>query len=155
MTTQQKEELNIELEFLGDVKLNVSMDAEQFTSQEGAGPRLGGGFGTVNGPKLRGTVRWDFYEEIGETFCTNTLAGYIDTEDGARINYVTRGHALVHDRDADADSWSMTHSVMFNTEDDRYQWIDKQLGVWNGEFHFRTYEHNYKAYVSKLERSPR
>ena len=155
MATQQKEDLTIGLDFLGDVKLNVSMDSEQFTSQEGEGPRLGGGFGTVNGPMLKGTVRWDFYEVIGETFCTNTIVGYIDTEDGARINYVTRGHALVADSDRDPDSWSMTHSVMFNTEDNRYRWIDRRLGVWNGEFHMGAYKHNYKAYLSKYERSHR
>ena len=152
MTTVQKDDLKIGLAFLGDVQLDVSMEAEQFTDVADAGPRLGGGYGTVSGPKLVGKVRWDFYEEIGDAYCTNTLAGYIDTDDGARINYATRGHALVPDKAGDPNSWSMTHSVLFTTEDERYKWLDKQLGVWHGEWHFGLYQHNYKAYASTLER---
>ncbi len=152
MATEQKDELKVGLAFLGDVRLNASPDAPKFTNEEGAGPHLGGGDGTINGPKLKGSVRWDFYEEIGETFCTNTIAGYIDTEDGARINLVTRGHALVPDKASQPDSWSMTHSVLFTTDDERYQWLNNQLGVWNGEFNFGTYEHTYKAYNNTVER---
>ena len=151
MATDQKEEVRVGLAFLGDVQLRASPDAPKFTNEEGAGPFLGGGDGTINGPRLKGSVRWDFYEDIGETFCTNSIAGYIDTGDGARINLVTRGHALVPDKTRQPNSCSMTHSVLFTTDDERYQWLNNQLGVWNGEFNFGTYEHNYKAYANIVE----
>ena len=65
---------------------------------------------------------------------------------------MTRGHALVPDKASQPDSWSMTHSVLFTTDDGRYQWLNNQLGTWNGEFNFGTYEHNYKAYANNVER---
>ena len=151
-TTDTKTELKVGLAFLGDIFVQMSTDAEQFTNLEGTGPHLGGGAGTVSGPKLNGSIKTDFYEEIGETYCLNGLAGYIDTDDGARIDFTTRGHALVHDKATDGESWSMTHSVHFTTDDKRYAWLNGQLGTWNGEFHMGTYQHNYKAYVASVER---
>jgi hypothetical protein len=153
MTATTNNELQIGMTLIGDIVLDVDMEQAQSTDIQGQGPQLGGGPGTISGERLNGKVAWDFYEDIGEAYCTNAIAGHIDTDDGARIDYQTRGYAKVEHPDVDGDSWTMTHSVFYSTDDARYAWINGAQGLWYGEFHMGHYQHNYKAYVATVERT--
>lgn len=119
---------------------------EAITSPEGkVGDYIGGGDGTVSG-KIKGTVKWDLYEEFTDNGCLTNFVGFIETEDGARIAFDARGHGKVTHPD-EPNLWVMVYGVKFETDSEEYAWLNATLAVWEGTFDMESYQHNYRAYA--------
>ncbi|MCI0710771.1 MAG: DUF3237 domain-containing protein [Chloroflexi bacterium] len=116
------------------------------TSPEGkVGEYIGSGDGKVSG-RINGIIHWDLYEAMDDGVCLTNFAGRIQTEDGAIIHFDARGHGKVVNPQKPND-WVMVYGVKFNTEDERYDWLNAMLGVWEGEFSMEDYKHNYRIYA--------
>ena len=135
------------LEHLFDLELQYRQELNPVTSPEGKiGQYIGSGDGTVNGPKIQGTIRWDLYEDIGERVCQTNFVGIIDTDDSARIQFETKGFGMVPDPSKPND-WVMSYAVRFDTGDSRYEWLNNALALLDGEFSTETYVHHYRAFI--------
>jgi hypothetical protein len=109
------------------------------------GELIGSGNGTVKGLRIQGTVRWDLFEEQGETFCASNLRGAIETNNGAEIQFDTLGFFMKPDK-SKPNEWITSAGVRFDTADRRYEWLKAVLAVWQGEFDMETYRHHYRVY---------
>ena len=131
-----------------DLALQFRPELKPITAPNGKiGEYIGSGDGTVSGPKIQGTIRWDLYEAIGERVCQTNFAGVIDTDDKARIQFETKGFGLVPDTST-PNAWVMSYAVRFDTLDSRYAWLNKGLALWDGEFNAETGVHHYRAYIA-------
>jgi hypothetical protein len=45
--------------------------------------------------------------------------------------------------------WAVAATLRFESEHERYQWLDNALGVWEGEFDAEAHTARYQAYVVK------
>ncbi|RMF82376.1 MAG: DUF3237 family protein [Chloroflexi bacterium] len=134
------------LKHLFEARFDYREGQEPSTSAEGkVGEYIGSGDGTVTGT-INGTIKWDLYEAIDDGVCLTNFAGTIETEDGAIIHYDARGHGKVINLDK-PNQWVMVYGVKFSTEDQRYDWLNATLGVWEGEFDMETYKHHYQVYA--------
>lgn len=142
-TTSQKQDL----ELLFEIELQYREGMSAVTSPEGKiGQYLGSGDGTINGQPLQGTVRWDLYEVVGETRCQTNFAGIIETDGGGQIHFGAKGFGMVPDP-SKPNEWRMVSAVQFDTKDNRYEWLNTVLGLWDGKFDMETYHHHYQVYV--------
>jgi hypothetical protein len=83
------------------------------------GNLVGSGTGHIEGPaRLRGTLRWSNYERSQLDYCQLTLTGTIETEDGATIQFESRGFALR----PEANKWKIVAAMHFVVGDPRYRW---------------------------------
>lgn len=138
-------------EQLFEAKLRYRREMPRVTSSGGSvGEYLGSGDGTLEGPKIRGTVRWDFFEEQGETLCRSGLVGVIETDDKVRIPFESIGFFLRPDKSR-PDRWISSAAVRFDAQGERYGWLNAVLVVWEGEFDMGTYRHRYRAYANTVE----
>jgi hypothetical protein len=134
------------LQHLFDAELQYRQDAEPIGVSDGRqGTLIGSGDGTVSGSKLAGSLRWTLFEIPGELVCLMEPVAQIETTDGARIQLEARGYArraTVQDR-----VWNVAATLRFESEDERYRWLDGALGVWEGEFDPELHRARYQAYV--------
>lgn len=73
-----------------------------------------------------------------------TLA--IVTVDGATIRREGRGYAR---RERSDDSlWRVAATLLFDTGDERYAWLNGRLALWQGEFDADQHRAGYQAYVA-------
>src|SRR5437764_228181 len=80
---------------------------------------VGGGDGTLSGPRMRGTVRWSNYETTGEDqVCTLQVPGVIQTYDGALIQF--EGRELAMPLSDESKQWRVAGVLRFKTDDSRY-----------------------------------
>jgi hypothetical protein len=107
------------------------------------GEYIGSGDGSAEGDRLSGTLHWSLWAgecvyplvrrgqrvPDGLHLCTMNPVGFIETGDGARIRFDGRGYGL---RSPDAYRTSLT--LVFGTEDPRYGWLIRILGLVQGEF---------------------
>jgi hypothetical protein len=107
------------------------------------GAYIGSGDGTVTGDRLRGKIRWSLWSgncvyplvrsgqsvPEGLHLCTMNPGGWIETQDGARIRFDGRGYGL-----RSPEKYKTSLTLVFGTEDARYTWLTKTLGVMEGEF---------------------
>jgi hypothetical protein len=135
-----------QLEPLFEVQLQYKEGKPPVSSQGKVGEYIGSGEGTVSGLKIKGTVHWTLFEAQSETVCESNLFGVIETDDGARISFDTMGFFMLPDKGS-PNQWVTSAAVSFDTEDERYQWLNTILGVWEGEFDMGTYRHHYWVYV--------
>lgn len=108
------------------------------------GEYLGSGDGTIVGPGLRGSVRWDLNEHVGREACQMFFAGVVETDDGASISFDTLGFGQVTDPATAPSRWAVTATARFVTDDPRYAWLSVRPVTWLGEFNMDTYEHRYR-----------
>jgi hypothetical protein len=135
------------LEPLFDMELQYKQDMPVVTSSKSiVGKLLGSGIGTVKGPKIQGTVRWDLFEEQSDAVCKSNLRGVIETNDGATVHFDTMGFFMRPDK-SNSRKWITTAAVSFNTTEKSYEWLNTALAVWEGEFDMGTYRHRYRAYT--------
>jgi len=138
---------NKRLEHLFEVELQFRQEMASVTSSEGRqGKYIGSGDGTVKGPKIHGAVCWDLFEEQEEALCRSNLTGVIETDDGAQIQFDSRGFFIKPDK-SNPNRWITSASVHFDTGDWRYEWLNTHLAVWEGEFDMETFRHHYQAYI--------
>jgi hypothetical protein len=126
--------------------LQYKSQAEQeavVPSEGREGAYIGSGDGAVEGGRLSGMVRWSLWagdcvypllrsgQNIpdGLHLCTMNPVGFIETTDGARVRFDGRGYGL---RTPERYQTSLT--LVFGTEDARYSWLTRVLGVMEGEF---------------------
>jgi hypothetical protein len=140
------------LGLLFDAELQARSDMPPAVATEGReGKLVGNGDGTVRGPRIRGKLRWSNFEKVGESVCEMNLTGVIDTEDGARIDFDSRGYALL----ANPPKWDTAGAMRFATTDKRYEWLNGALANWQGNFDPATLRANLRAFTtaegSKIE----
>jgi len=142
---------NQRLEHMFEVELQFRQGIARVTASEGRGGEyIGSGDGTVKGPKIHGTVRWDLFEEQEEALCRSNLTGVIETIDGAQIQFDSRGFFIKPDK-SNPNKWITSASVYLHTADQRYEWLNTRLAIWVGEFDMETLRHHYQAYVQVIE----
>ena len=44
--------------------------------------------------------------------------------------------------------WRLTMALQFATDDERYQWLNTTLGIWEGEFDEKVGQARYRAYAA-------
>jgi hypothetical protein len=108
------------------------------------GDLLGSGDGTVSGAALQGRVQWSIFEAQGR-ICETTIVGVITTDNGATVEFATRGYGVVPDPNQ-PDLWDMPAVVRFWTENPDYQWLTTTLARWEGTFDMQRGVHTYQAY---------
>ena len=138
----------------------------QFTSQAPAdavvppdgreGMYLGSGDGIASGERVRGRLRWSFYSgnclfpqiRRGEAvpdglhLCTLNPGGYIESDDGARIAFDGKGYGL-----RSPDRYRVSMTMAFQSDDARYVWLNRVLGVMSGDFDEKTGQSAWHVYV--------
>jgi hypothetical protein len=108
------------------------------------GEYLGSGDGTIIGPGLQGTIRWDLNEQVGRDACQMFFAGVVDTEEGSTISFETLGFGQVTDPATAPARWTVTAAARSVTDDARYAWLTARPLTWLGEFDMDTWEHRYR-----------
>ena len=120
------------------------------------GEYIGSGDGIATGDRVNGTLHWSLWAGAcvyplvrkGQTvpdglhLCTMNPVGFIETGDGARIRLDGRGYWL---RSPDRYRTSLT--LVFGTEDPRYAWLTKVLGLVQGEFDEKAGRATWEVYV--------
>ncbi|HEX6976607.1 MAG TPA: DUF3237 family protein [Vicinamibacterales bacterium] len=133
-----------------------SLDDAVVTPDEREGEYLGSGDGVATGERVRGRLRWSFYAgnclypqiRRGEAvpddlhLCTLNPGGYIESDDGARIAFDGRGYGL-----RSPDRYRLSMTMAFRTDDARYAWLNRVLGVMTGDFHEKTNRAEWHVYV--------
>lgn len=139
---------------LGDAELVYVPDMEPVVDPENVpGHLLGNGTGRLEGPHLKGELRWSFFEEdcawnpgilraepvperdFGRSVCRTYPRGVIETEDGTLIQLEGQGFALRRDGDP---IWTVGSTVRFVTESAPYQWLTDVLVAYDGFFNEQT-----------------
>lgn len=77
--------------------------------------------------------------------CTLNPGGFIDSGDGARIRFDGKGYGL-----RSAEKYLLSMTVTFTTEDVRYAWLTRVLGVMEGEFDEKAGRATWRVYVPRL-----
>ena len=119
----------------------------------------------VNGEMIHGKIKMSFFAidcayllvqagadpRPGQHLCKENDGGVIETEDGARITFDTKGYGL---RGADPSfpkRWRLAMAVQFSTTDKRYDWLNKAFGFWEGQFDEEKGTASYKGYVRRYD----
>ena len=110
------------------------------------GAYIASGEGTLEGPQLKGTVRWDLFEnrERENVFRTD-MFGVINTNDGAEIGFEIFG--LFQPSKTDKEKWEQNSAIRFATTDERYVWLLPILSILKGTFDHETLLHEYRVYA--------
>jgi hypothetical protein len=134
------------LEALFEAELRHQPDLEPLVPAQGrAGALVGSGDGTVDGEKLAGSLRWTLFEVPGELSCAMAPVVVIDTVDGAQVRIEARGYGR---RATKNDSlWKVAATLRFESEDERYAWLDDSLGIWEGQFDADAHRARYRAFL--------
>jgi len=78
----------------------------------------------------------------GRHLCTINPSGFIETQDGARIRFDGRGYGL-----RNPEKYQTNLTLVFGTEDARYEWLTKVVAVMNGEFDEKTGRAIWNVYI--------
>ena len=120
------------------------------------GVYLGSGDGIVTGERLRGTLRWSFYSgnclypqiRRGEPvpdhlhLCSINPGGYIESDAGARIAFDGKGSGS-----RSPERYRVSMTMAFRTDDARYDWLNRVLGVMEGDFDEKSGRSVWHVYV--------
>ena len=143
--------------FRADLQYTLESESDAVVAPEGReGVYVGSGDGTATGAKLRGRLRWSLWSgnclyplvrsgqsvPEGLHLCTLNPAGFIETEDGARIRFEGRGYGL-----RDSEKYQTNLTLIFSTEDVRYELLTKVVAVMEGEFDEKTGRAIWNVYV--------
>ena len=135
------------LEPLFDLTLQYRPEMTPVVPSQGReGTLLGSGDGRVEGPRLRGAVRWSIFEVTGAERCKVNLVGTIQTAEGS-VKFDAVGFGIVGDPRL-PNLWHMNAAVQFSTDPESpHAWLNPLLAVWDGRFDMRTGQHAYRAYA--------
>jgi hypothetical protein len=137
---------NRQLEHLFEVQLEYKEDKPPVSTEGKVGEYIGSGDGTANGSQINGSIHWTLFEAQSETVCESNMFGVIEMDDGAKIKFDTMGFFMRPDKD-DPNLWVTSAAVKFDTEVERYRWLNAILGVWEGELDMGTKRHHYQVYA--------
>ncbi len=94
------------------------------------GNYMGSGTGKARGPIIVGDIKWDLFEKSDENICETNFKGVITTEDKAEIKFDIMGLYLAPEESSHI--WKLSAGVKFSTTDEKYEWINRVLGTWEG-----------------------
>ena len=134
-----------QLQHLFEIRLKYNPDTPPVSMNGKVGEYIGSGEGTIKGLKINGKAHWTLFEAQNETVCQSNLFGVMTTDDDAEIKFDTMG--FFRRPDEGSHIWGNSSGVSFDTEDDRYQWLNDVMGVWEGEFDSKSYLHRYQVYA--------
>ena len=133
------------LEHLFDAELEYRPGMRPIAT-DGDGELIGSGDGVVRGEKLEGTFRWTLFEQPGRLVCPMNPIPAIATGDGAEVRVEGRGYAR---REQPGDSlWRVAATLLLDTDDERYGWLNGRLAVWEGTFDAAAHRARYRAYLA-------
>jgi len=156
-TTSSSGESPLELLFKADLQYKSESPSDAVVVAEGRdGVYIGSGDGTAIGDRLRGTLRWSLWSgnclyplvrsgqsvPEGLHLCTINPAGFIETQDGALIRFDGRGYGL-----RSSEGYQTNLTLVFGTEDIRYEWLTKIVAVMEGKFDEKTGRATWSVYV--------
>src|SRR6266568_5415134 len=137
-----------ELELLFSLELHYQGPIELAPIGDKVGTLVGGGDGTLTGPRMRGTVRWSNYETTGEDeVCTLQVPGVIQTHDGAEIGFEGREFAMP--LSDESQQWRVAGVLRFKTDDRRYAWLNDTFALTSGTFDYEAGVARWTAFVPK------
>jgi hypothetical protein len=157
IVTASAGENRLEALFQADLRYTSGSESDAVVASEGReGVYIGSGDGTAIGARLRGKLRWSLWSgnclyplvrsgqavPEGLHLCTINPAGFIETEDGARIRFEGRGYGL-----RSSGKYQTNLTLVFGTEDSRYEWLTKVIAVIDGEFDEKTGQAIWHVYV--------
>jgi hypothetical protein len=138
------------LAHLFDAELVYRSGMEPLT-RAGEGELIGSGDGTVVGDAIAGALAWTLFERPGKLTCAMNPVAVIETDDGACVRLEARGFAR---RSEEASRiWGVAATLRFESDHERYRWLDNALGVWEGEFDGDAHRARYQAYLVKGDAS--
>ena len=114
-------------------------------TRDGDGELIGSGDGTVVGDSITGALAWTLFERPGTLSCAMNPVAVIETEEGARV--LLEAHGFARRSDAASRVWDVAATLRFESDDERYRWLDNALGVWEGEFDAESHRARYQAYL--------
>jgi Protein of unknown function (DUF3237) len=133
------------LEHLFDAELQYREGMAPITA-DGEGQLTGSGGGVARGQKLTGALRWTLFEQPGELVCQMNPILQIATGDGAQVRVKGRGFGK---REHLSDQrWRVAATLRFESDDERYAWLNGRLGVWEGEFDADAHQARYHAFLT-------
>ncbi len=142
--------------FSAVMRFQSDESSEPLFPQEGRdGAYIGSGDGDLTGD-LSGSMRWSLYSgkclypliRKGQKvtadlhLCTVNPGGTIETRDGALIRFEGRGYGLHN-----SERYLVSLNLTFGTEDPRYAWLTRELGVVEGEIDEKAGVMTLAAYV--------
>jgi hypothetical protein len=137
------------LEHLADVELENQQGRRRvFPGKGRIGEHLASGEGAVFGPVLNGIVNWDLLQEEGEHHSGFNILGQIETDDRGKILFNALGYTT-RENGENVARWSLTGSVIFNTEDRQYLWLNNIVGVLQGLYDMGSFRHSYRIYMQR------
>lgn len=155
--TAQSEEGRVEPLFRAVLQYQSTSEKDAVIGAEGReGAYIGSGNGTITGERVQGTVKWSLWAgncvyplvrkgqsvPDGIHLCTMSPVGFIETHDGARIRFDGRGYGL-----RDPEKYRTSLTLVFGTEDPRYAWLTKTMGIMEGEFDEKKGSAVWRVYV--------
>jgi len=139
-----------DLELLFSLELHYQGPIELAPLGDKVGTLVGGGDGTLTGPRVRGTVRWSNYETTGEDqVCYLQVPGVIQTHDGAEIRF--EGRELAMPISDGSQQRRVAGVLRFKTEDGRYVWLNETFALTSGTFDYDAGTAHWTAFVPKEE----
>jgi len=146
-TMKGKDEIRTNhLELLFSLELHYRGLIELAPVGDKVGQLVGGGDGTLIGPRVRGTVRWSNYETTGEDLvCTLQVPGFIQTDDGALIQFEGREFAMPISEGNQV--WRVAGVLRFKTNDRRYLWLNEVFALTSGSFDYEAGRARWTAFV--------
>jgi hypothetical protein len=111
----------------------------------GEGELIGSGDGWVAGPRIEGTLHWTLFEVPGRLVCSMNPVAVIETGDGARLELEARGFA--RRRTESSRVWAVAATLLLQSDDASYAWLNAALAVWEGEFDANAHRARYRAYL--------
>jgi hypothetical protein len=97
-----------------------------YGSEEGSG--YGEGDGTVNGSRLKGTLRWvNHPHRRSDKVMLPNAHGIITTDDGALVMFALEGRTVF-----EGDKGNQLLVITFEAEDERYRWLNNTFCVFEG-----------------------
>src|SRR5690242_10475440 len=136
------------LELLFTLELHYQGPIELAPIGDKVGTLVGGGDGTLTGPRVRGTVRWSNYETTGEDqVCALQVPGVIQTHDGALIQF--EGRELAMPLSDASKRWRVAGVLRFKTDDRRYVWLNETFALTSGTFDYDSGVARLTAFIPK------
>jgi hypothetical protein len=137
-----------EFELLFTLQLRYQGPIELAPMGDKVGTLVGGGDGTLTGPRVRGTVRWSNYETTDlDQVCVLQVPGIIQTHDGAEIGFEGREFAMPFPEGSQ--QWRVAGVLRFKTVDSRYVWLNDTFALTSGTFDYEAGIACWTAFVSK------
>ena|SRR5438445_7076758 len=148
--TKEDEFQNNHLEHVFDMNLQYSEKAVECAPIGlTEGRIIGSGDGFVEGPDIKGTIRWSNYENtVREGLCKLQIPGTIKTSDGEEMLFEARGIAAILDK-SQSSKWSAAGVFHFDTGSKKYKWLNTVLAVYEGEFNIEAGHAKYHAYIRR------